>query len=189
MHKDPWVSVFCGIFDKIHKELGVVLRAGGCREGWLQGEFYRRSLESIITNSSYSCDKRLKVDLRCDSPEAFSINSKMIAEIKVCGGAYFPKCFDGVNGTKTIPSSYKPSKSGRIYPSQIQLANSCGNSLLRESERLRSEKNVSSYLILVRDIGNEETALGQALKHVCLSKKEWILDFRNHGFDVRIWKM
>ncbi|ELR63486.1 hypothetical protein C942_03617 [Photobacterium marinum] len=38
-----WLNTFVDFFNSNSREIGVVMYAEGCREGWLQGEFYRQS--------------------------------------------------------------------------------------------------------------------------------------------------
>ena len=78
-----WISFFDAFFSQRAAELERILDAGGCREGWLQGEvfLYGRNV-SIQTNAS-----RRKHDLQCGL-------HPMIAEIKICGGDYAAKMRD-----------------------------------------------------------------------------------------------
>jgi len=75
-----WLTYFKDFFSQHMAKLEVVLNAAGCREGWLQGEFFVDGQElQIKTNATPK-----KFDLLCSSPP-------MIAEIKICGGDYAPK--------------------------------------------------------------------------------------------------
>jgi len=75
-----WIAYFDDFFSERAAKLAEMMKAAGCREGWVQGEMYLhgRDLE-IETNAT-----RLKYDILCKSPP-------MIAEIKICGGDYAPK--------------------------------------------------------------------------------------------------
>jgi hypothetical protein len=83
-----WPDRFLALFCEIASPLAVVLNAEGCREGWLQGEFYRhfRTPENgFRVNCSY-CDSRTKHDLYCERP------TEMAAELKVYGlSGYYTK--------------------------------------------------------------------------------------------------
>jgi hypothetical protein len=70
-----WPYRFLELFSEIEDPLAVVLKADGCRENWLQGEFFRRFHEDgLRTNQAVS---GLKHDLYCD------IHPRMVAEIKI----------------------------------------------------------------------------------------------------------
>ena len=52
-----WPKRFLGLFREIASQLGSILNANGCREGWLQGEFhlhFRAPKDGFRVN--YSCD-------------------------------------------------------------------------------------------------------------------------------------
>ena len=70
-----WMTFFDDFFSQRATELAVILDAGGCREGWVQGEMFLQGKDlAIKTNATSS-----KFDLLCLTPP-------MIAEIKLCGG-------------------------------------------------------------------------------------------------------
>jgi hypothetical protein len=74
-HHMTWPDRFLEFFQKIEEPFSVVLGADGCREGWLQGEFYRRFQDNgVQVNSSNSGRKH---DLHCQFP------TEMLAEIKI----------------------------------------------------------------------------------------------------------
>lgn len=75
-----WMAYFADFFRQKSERIQAMLDAEGCREGWLQGEFflYARDLH-LQTNTT-----RVKFDLLCPQPP-------MIAEIKICGGEYSQK--------------------------------------------------------------------------------------------------
>jgi hypothetical protein len=75
-----WTQQFRDFFTSRKEQLAEILDAGGCREGWLQGEIYlhfrKTNLQTNATGKKY--------DLFCDAPP-------MVGEIKICGGDYQPK--------------------------------------------------------------------------------------------------
>jgi hypothetical protein len=80
-----WLAYFEQFFRERAEPLAQILDADGCREGWLQGEFFlhgRHNKTGLQTNAGPR-----KYDLRCDQPPMIP----MIAEIKICGGSYSPK--------------------------------------------------------------------------------------------------
>jgi len=82
-----WLSFFEGFFTARAEQIEVILDAAGCREGWLQGEFFLAGREfGLSTNAG-----KQKFDLRCEHPP-------MIAELKVCGGNYAPKMKGFIEG-------------------------------------------------------------------------------------------
>jgi len=75
-----WITYFEAFFRQRSERLHVILDAGGCREGWVQGEIFLHARDlHLETNTTPS-----KYDLLCPNPP-------MIAEIKICGGDYSPK--------------------------------------------------------------------------------------------------
>lgn len=75
-----WIATFKSFFESRRNEIGKILDARGCREGWIQGEmFLHMPFGSMQTN-----DTTQKYDL-------VSVSVPMFAEIKVCGGDYQPK--------------------------------------------------------------------------------------------------
>lgn len=75
-----WMDVFLSVFRSRQKDISKILDAGGCREGWLQGEFYLHApLGTLETNATLK-----KYDLS-------STTHPMLAEIKICGGEYHSK--------------------------------------------------------------------------------------------------
>jgi len=75
-----WFTYFKDFFSRHTDRLEALFDAAGCREGWLQGEFFIDGQElQIKTNATPK-----KFDLLCSNPP-------MIAEIKICGGNYASK--------------------------------------------------------------------------------------------------
>jgi hypothetical protein len=80
-----WLRFFDQTLAQIHRELAVVLDAPGCREGWLQGEFFRAGRKYDLAVNTYPFGKRAKADLSAGDPV------KMVAEIKIVASWYQPK--------------------------------------------------------------------------------------------------
>jgi hypothetical protein len=77
-----WEQFFLDFFDYSAESIGVVVYAGGCREGWLQGELYRAGWRRGLRVNEYTLGGGKKVDLCCrESP-------RMVAEVKVVGADY-----------------------------------------------------------------------------------------------------
>jgi hypothetical protein len=55
-----WLEEFFRFFRKAQRPLSMILDAEGCREGWLQGEFYRHfwTQENGFRVNCSHCDKR-----------------------------------------------------------------------------------------------------------------------------------
>src|SRR4051794_207616 len=83
-----WAEQILAFFGEIASPLAIILNAEGCREGWLQGEFYRHFStpeNGSRVNCSF-CDNRVKHDLYCERP------TEMAAELKVYGqSGYYTK--------------------------------------------------------------------------------------------------
>ena len=75
-----WIALFRDFFEREHERIRTILDAGGCREGWLQGQLFLcgRHL-GLKTNATAR-----KYDLYCEQP-------RMFAELKICGGDYMAK--------------------------------------------------------------------------------------------------
>ena len=80
-----WLHFFVQAIESIHEPLSVVLRASGCREGWLQGELFRAGRAYDLRVNEYSLGGRQTADLSCGEGPA------MLAEIKIVGADYYPK--------------------------------------------------------------------------------------------------
>ena|GEM_PF-2148225 len=82
-----WPSLFLSVFESVSNTLSIVLQAAGCREGWLQGEFFRygHSLNIPIDVNDFDLGNRQKADLSSDH------HPKMVAEIKIVGADYQSK--------------------------------------------------------------------------------------------------
>ena len=80
-----WTEYFTAFFDQSEAARGVVLNASGCREGWIQGEFFRFGQGRRLRVNEYPLGGNKKADLFCD------VSPRMIAEIKILGADYFGK--------------------------------------------------------------------------------------------------
>ncbi|MCI0365518.1 MAG: hypothetical protein L0219_16770 [Phycisphaerales bacterium] len=77
-----WLAFFADAIAAVQDPLAVVLRATGCREGWLQGELFRAGREHGLRVNDYKLGNGKKADLSAPA---------MIAEIKIVGADYQPK--------------------------------------------------------------------------------------------------
>lgn len=80
-----WEPFFLEFFDSVAEPLGIVVRAWGCREGWLQGELFRYGRDRKLRVNEYSLGGNKKADL-CSFDEP-----RMVAEIKILGADYNSK--------------------------------------------------------------------------------------------------
>ncbi len=80
-----WLTFIADTVDAVSQPLGVVLSAWGCREGWLQGEFYRAGKCFDLRVNEYDLGGNLKADLSCAG------DPSMVGEIKIIGADYQPK--------------------------------------------------------------------------------------------------
>src|SRR5262249_32867026 len=76
--KMDWLKFFGKTICRVQENLSVVLEAPGCREGWLQGEFYLAGRKHGLRVNTPRLLAAGFVDLSCDDPP-------MIAEIKILG--------------------------------------------------------------------------------------------------------
>ncbi|WP_137104298.1 hypothetical protein [Azospirillum argentinense] len=185
-----WFDYFHAQFDALAADLGVVLDASGCREGWLQGELFRRSPDQDFAVNTYPyTDIGGKADLEGLRPCVTGGEAAMVAELKVVGGRFAKKCLDGRNWTNAaLLDTYRPGPDGRIMPLLEQVDQASGNSILADIQRLRTVTNRQyRYMILVRPYHGADTALGRILERLKLAEREETWRFPNHGFDVRMW--
>ena len=75
---NDWLEFFEHTITTIQEQLSVVLDASGCREGWLQGEFFRAGVSRQLQVNRHSLGDGTKADLSCSEPA-------MVAELKVVG--------------------------------------------------------------------------------------------------------
>lgn len=176
-----WPEQFLAFFRKVEAPLGVILNADGCREGWLQGEFFRhfRTPESgFLVNCSY-CEKRVKHDLHCHLP------TEMISGLKVydlCG--YYNK---NLHGRSNIKRFLPAVAGGRVFlsSSAIQKLGPAPRSYLGDVLRLQGmQASLERYMILVLRKASAVDEFGHAISAVQVSSIEHELDSRE--FLVRI---
>jgi len=187
-----WFDYFHGQFDALAADLGVVLDASGCREGWLQGELFRRSPDQDFAVNTYSyTGLRGKADLEGLRPGMAGDEAPMVAELKVIGGFFAKKCLDGRNWTDdAMLDTYRPGPDGRTRPMLEQVNRASGHSILADIRRLRTVTNRPyRYMILVRPYHGAGTALGLILERLKLAEREETWCYPNHGFDVRMWSI
>jgi hypothetical protein len=80
-----WFKFFEDSIEAVHEHFAVILKAAGCREGWLQGELFRAGRKFDLRVNEFSLGNRQTADVSCgDLPE-------MLAEIKIVGADYFAK--------------------------------------------------------------------------------------------------
>lgn len=114
-----WENAFCEMFAEISGPLGCILRANGCREGWLQGEVFRhfRSRDkavytNYVTLPSPGGLKNRKADLAIYSGHENYARLQLVGEIKVYGErGYYAKNLTGgslIEVQRRIADSGKP---------------------------------------------------------------------------------
>lgn len=80
-----WLSFFEQTIERIRDPLSTVLLASGCREGWLQAEFFRAGRSLNLRVNEYPLGKRMTADLSHGRP------IDMLAELKIVGSDHQPK--------------------------------------------------------------------------------------------------
>ncbi len=182
-----WVERFFQFFRLIEQPLGVVLNANSCREGWLQGEFYRHFLTAengFLVNCRYS-DEGPEHDLYGALP------TEMVAEIKVYGQrGYYKK---NLYGAHDIRRFLPATPGGRLPISIAQIEELLTgtknaektNSYLRDVRRLHAiPASVERYLILVIQKADESDDFGRAIAAVRVAPVEHDLELT--AFHVRV---
>jgi hypothetical protein len=164
-----WPDRFLALFGEIAPSLAVVLNAEACREGWLQGEFYRHfrnSEDSFRVNCSY-CDSRTKHDLYCEQP------TEMVAELKVYGlSGYYTKNLCGQSNI----SQFLPTTSGErkvLTQEEIERIEPATGSYLADVLRLqRLPASLEKYMVLVLQKADEPDKFGRAISAIQVSPQE-----------------
>ncbi len=170
-------------FDALAPNLGVVLNAVGCREGWLQGELYRHLVAQDLDFqvNSYKLGPRKKADLYGIRPVP------MIAELKVFGvEGFYNKNLDG----RSNIDIYRTSKSDTridLTDEHLQRVHPSVDSLIRDYQRLRDHpsRDTEKYLILALHLKGEPDSFGQTVRAVRISINEWTFDYPS--VMVRVW--
>lgn len=179
-----WVNKFKKVFDSLEKEFAEVLKAYRCREGWLQGEFFRRlkNKSNDFSVNDYPIAKKQTADFHAVYPK------EMVAELKILGACdYYKKNIDGNCDLKNFTPKRKK---GRIFVTNRHLknVNSKEGSILKDFLRLKSIKEkIEKYQILVIHKNGSADELGRAALAIKLPGTETTLNYKD--FIVRIWKV
>ena len=181
--RTEWTRLFKEVFDSLSEPFSVVLNAAGCREGWLQGEFFRRLhvRDHAFVVSEHKIGPRAKADLYGEKP------SRMVAEIKVYGlNGYQKKNMDGL---ASHIAWYVPEQEGqRVDITREQINGARSGSLLYDLFRLQHVKGeIEKYLILVIQKAKEVDTFGEAIQAVRGTPREATFDYAD--FFVRIWQV
>ncbi len=177
-----WIDLFEQVFNSIAEPLSVVLNATGCREGWLQGEFYRHLIErdkDFMVNE-FEIAPRAKADLYGEKP------SRMVAEVKVYGvWNYYQKNIDGHSNI----DMYLPIDEGqRIDVAEEHINRAGSGSLLNDLIRLRKiQEDLEKYMILVIHKNAQVDRFGEAIQAIRLTQNEFTFEYPD--FLVRIWEV
>lgn len=180
-----WAATILDLIADFKGELAEVLKASGCREGWLQGELFRRlrakGIQDVQTNEyPYAGNVRARADLW--------VPGKMVAEIKVLGDCGFlPKVIDGSTSIQRLRENYHPREAGgrRIITKEL-VENSLGSSLLWDFKRLsRVEDRFERILLLILQKTDQPDDVGRALHALQMSGQEITKDLG--GFVARAW--
>jgi hypothetical protein len=189
-----WIDRFFALFRDIEPALNVVLNASSCREGWIQGEFYRRFLtveNEFEVNCSGWTSAKIKHDLYSKLP------TEMVAELKVYGQWEYAR--KNLFGAYRI-ADFVPTESGqridvtlRVARDRVAAVAATGskewkNSFFQDFIRLQDvPPEVERYLILVLLKAEQADEFGQAIGSVRVSANEWDLDLER--FLVRVWRV
>lgn len=179
-----WMDRILAFFRTIEAPLADVLQADGCREGWLQGKFFRhfKSAENgFRVNCSYR-KPRVKHDLYCARP------SEMVAELKVYGlRGYYPKNLYGRSNIQRFTPDV-PGTRVFLSLSDIETIRPSGNSFLSDVLRLYGlPGHVERMMILVLQKSSRMDGFGRAISAVQISRDEQ--EFECDGFLVRVSRM
>ena len=178
-----WVERFFAFFREIEPSLAVVLDASSCREGWLQGEFYRHFRTD---ENGFEVNRRYRAggvpfDLYSPAP------TPMVAEVKVYGeSGYFNKNLHGrSNIRRFLPATHGSRVPVSVTEIETLLEGTKGNSYLRDVCRLHTvPAEVERYLILVLQKADEADDFGRAIAAVQVAPVEHDLEL--DAFHVRI---
>jgi hypothetical protein len=176
-----WGQELFEFFHEIELPLSQILGADGCREGWLQGELFRRfrpEHPTFMVNCSIS-SRREKFDLVWGTPPQF------VAEIKVYGlHGYYNK---NLCGKSNIDPFLPVSGQDRTFISQENLRELQPEprSYLGDVEKLLRSTDVPERLmVLVLQKAKAVDRFGQAILAVQVSARELSREFEQ--FIVRI---
>lgn len=207
MNDDRWLEAFHAFFgdESLRARLRAIGLAGGCREGWLQGEmfhFFKNLGIDLQTNRFCISDQSdyLKADLYVPGP------CGLVAECKVLGKwDYANKMLDGA-GVRAPQARLRSTGELRYSYEDLRVLDEPGEGLLRDFFRLalsrRIDRDFSRLLILVihtdpptrfekiEQANNEGDSLGKLLLRVAFGDPEdehAVLD--EAGLMVKIWRI
>jgi hypothetical protein len=179
-----WSERLITFFEAIATPLACVLRADGCREGWIQGEMFRhfRTENNGFRVNASLAGGRVKHDVHCLKP------TEMVAELKVFGlSGYYNKNLYGASDI----SRFKPSEdTGRLLltSQDIESLETFGNSFVSDVQRLiRLDRDIERYMILVLQKARPVDEFGRAIFGLRVSDIEH--EFANYDFIVRVSKI
>jgi hypothetical protein len=177
-----WPSLFEEAFRSFEPRLERVITFASCRESWLQAEMclFLRDRGADVSVNSYSLGGGCKVDFHATSP------SPMVAEMKLLGNGYAPKCFDG---TGKLHRFQPTSEGGRVRITTSDVAAASGYFLYDCARLGRIQKIAERYMILVVDRRGTMDRLGHALLAAQVSDEEWTIEPPSRSYLVRVWHL
>ncbi len=177
-----WIDLIEQVFDSIREPLSIVLNATGCREGWLQGEFYRHLIErdKDFRVNEYKIPPGGKADLNGKKP------SPMVGEIKIYGVYGYQK--KNIDGHSNIDMYLPIDKGHRIDVTEEHINRAKSGSLLNDLIRLRKiQEDLERYMIVVIHKNEQVDKFGEAIQAIRLTQNEFTFEYPD--FLVRIWKV
>ncbi|WP_417559943.1 hypothetical protein [Marinomonas sp.] len=186
-----WMRVFCEFFDRNASQIGAVMYAEGCREGWLQGEMFRQSEDEDFMVNSYKIGSRGKaLDLHGFRPRSSSSPQTMVGEIKIIATSFLNK---NIAGRSNISEFIKSDKT-IVTQSHLDSVHPKEGSLLKDIVRLKGilDQDIEKYMILVipeYESDEVNVNLKKALFGVEISSIHVKREYPDDHFSVRIWKI
>jgi hypothetical protein len=186
-----WQGFWIRAFGNMAPRLADVLKANGCREGWVQGEFFRLA-------GKYAAPCLLHVNTRPPSGSrgAFDLSSDgshpMIAEIKIVGGGYLRKNINGYHGLLDLPQGWTLTGcTGQASRNEIRF-NAAEGSIFKDLSRLWNEpwdkaQPRQRHMIVVVPDDHVDTNIGPILTSMSFVGEE--VNVRFPGFLVRLWHL
>jgi len=185
------MKVFCEFFDRNSSNIGEVMYAVGCREGWLQGEMFRQSLDEHLEVNSYKIEgSRKALDLQSFGPRTEYPPKAMVGEIKIIATSFDNK---NIAGRSNI-SQFISDDGVIITQNHLESVNHKEGSLLKDVVRLKgvTQEHIEKYMILVipeYELDKINFKLKKALFSIQISSDHVQRDYPNDHFSVRIWKV
>jgi hypothetical protein len=180
---NPWIKDLITFFSSIKTRLAVVLDASGCRENWVQAEWYqwlrqRQEKENVLVNGLCLGQNDLendKVDLAILGRDKKPI---LIAEIKVFGEwNYKPSNLDG-RGIRDYQKNFSPTGPIVVSPSRFWRGRSTGG-ILRDYFRLRDyqprSRSLTRLLVLVLQRNASPDGFGKLISRIEFEEDAQIL--------------